>query len=116
MAKLKRDLKYRSHVYFESVLPHIVYQALTYLKPYNKFFEDISITKGLSSEDIINFFDIVEVQGQSECFDEKNVSDGKEMAQNINIMLLLHGIPEFLYPERKSWTLNSGLLTLVTGL
>ena len=45
--KLKRDLKYRGHVYFEPVRSHIVYQALTYLKSYNKFYDDISIAKGL---------------------------------------------------------------------
>ena len=31
VAKLKRDLKYRGHVYFEPVRPHIIYQALAYL-------------------------------------------------------------------------------------
>ena len=34
---LKRDLKYRGHVQFEPVRPHIIYQALTHLKLYNKF-------------------------------------------------------------------------------
>ena len=38
---LKRDLKYKRHVYFEPATPHTVYQALTYLKSYNKFYEDI---------------------------------------------------------------------------
>ena len=28
LVKLKRGLKYRGHVYFEPVLPHIIYQAL----------------------------------------------------------------------------------------
>ena len=35
LVKLKRDLKYKSHAYFEPVRPHI--RALTYLKSYNKF-------------------------------------------------------------------------------
>ena len=82
--KLKRDLKYRGYVYFEPVRPHIVYQVLTYLKSYNKFYEDISIAKGLSSEDMFKFSDIVEVQGRSAWVLQKNVSDGKEMAENIN--------------------------------
>ena len=30
--KLKLDFKYRGHVYFEPECPHIIYQALTYLK------------------------------------------------------------------------------------
>ena len=37
VVKLKRDLKYRSQVYFEPVRPHIENQALTYLKFYNIF-------------------------------------------------------------------------------
>ena len=82
--KLKRDLKYRGHVYFEPVRLHIIYQALTYLKLHNKYYEDISIAKGLSSEDMFKFSDIVEVQGRSEWVLQKNVSDGKEMAENIN--------------------------------
>ena len=28
LVKLKRGLKYRGHVYFEPVLPHIIYQVL----------------------------------------------------------------------------------------
>ena len=50
VVKLKRDLKFIGHVYFEPVHPHIIYQALTYLKLHNKFYKDISIAKGLSSQ------------------------------------------------------------------
>ena len=82
--KLKRDLKYRGHLYFEPVRPHIVYQALTCLKCYNKFFENKSIAKGISSKDMFNFSDTVEIQGQSECVTEKNFSYRKEMTENIN--------------------------------
>ena len=71
MVKLKRDLKYRGHVCFERVCPHIVYQAVNHLKSYNKFYEGISIEKGLSSKDMSKFSDIVEIQGQSECVIEK---------------------------------------------
>ena len=71
VVKLKRDLKYRGHIYFEAVLQHIVCQALTYLKSYNKFHEDISIAKGLSSEEMFKFSDINEIQRQSECATEK---------------------------------------------
>ena len=45
--KLKRDLKYRGNVYFEPIRPRIIYQAPAYLKSHNKFYKDISITKGL---------------------------------------------------------------------
>ena len=68
VVKLKRDLKYRGHIYFEQVWPHTAYQALTYLKSYTKFYDDISIAKGLSSEKMFKFSDIVEIQWQSECF------------------------------------------------
>ena len=47
VVKLKRDLKYRGHVYLEPVHPHIVYQTVNYLKSYNKFYEGVSIAKGL---------------------------------------------------------------------
>ena len=47
-----------SHIYFEPVCPHIhVYHAPTYLKSY-KFFDDTSIAKGLSIEDMFKFSDI----------------------------------------------------------
>ena len=39
----------------------------------------ISIVKGLSSEEMFRFSDIVEIQRQSECVTEKNVSDRKEI-------------------------------------
>ena len=77
VVKLKQDLKYRGHVYFEPFRSHILYQTLTYLKSYNEFYENTSIAKGLSSEDIIKFSDNVEIQGQSESVTEKNNSDGK---------------------------------------
>ena len=53
VVKLKRILNTGVHVYFEPVCPHIIYQALAYLKSHNKLFEDISISKGLLSEEII---------------------------------------------------------------
>ena len=46
------------------------HQVLAYLKPHNKFYEDISIVKGLSSKSMLKFSDIVEIQGQY-----KNVID-----------------------------------------
>ena len=49
VVKLKQDRKYRGHVYFEPVYPHIIYQALAYLKSHEKLYEDISTAKDLSS-------------------------------------------------------------------
>ena len=77
MVKLKRDLEYRAHVYFKPVGSYNVCQAFTYLKYYNKFYEDISVAKGLSSVDMFKFSNIVEVQGQSECVSE-NINDRSE--------------------------------------
>ena len=57
--KLKRDLKYRIHVYSELVCPHIVHQELTYLKSYDNFFENLSITKCFLSVDMIKFSDLL---------------------------------------------------------
>ena len=79
VVKLKLDLKYRRHAYFEPVRPCIIYKAPTYLKHHNKcyenvpiakslnnkFYEDISIAKGLSSEDMLKFSEIVAIQRQT---------------------------------------------------
>ena len=83
VVKLKQDLKYRGHVYFEPVRPHTIYKALTYLKSHNKFSKDISIEKGLSSEDMFKSSDIAEMQGETESANE-NISDGKETTENVN--------------------------------
>ena len=84
MVKLKEDLKYRGHVHFEPVRPHNVYQALTYLKSYDKFYVDIFITNGLSNENTFKFSNIIKIQGQSESVTENKISGGKEMTKNVN--------------------------------
>ena len=61
-------LKYRGHVYFETVYPHVIQQDLTYLKSHNKIYEDISVTKGLSGEDMLNFSDIIKNQEETESY------------------------------------------------
>ena len=48
-------LNYRGSVYFEPVRPNLIFQALNYLKTYNKFYEDISISQGLLSREMIDF-------------------------------------------------------------
>ena len=83
VVKLKQDLKYRDRAYFEPVCPYVIYQTLTYLEGHNKFYKDISIKKGLSSEDMFNFSDIIEIQGQTERNTE-NISDGTQMTKNVN--------------------------------
>lgn len=46
MVKLKLKLSYRVHVYFESVWPELIHQALKYLKENNTLNSDISINFG----------------------------------------------------------------------
>ena len=67
---LKRNviLKYRGHVYFEPVYPHIIYQDLTYLKSHNKRYEDISVTKCLSGEDMLDFSNIIKNQEETDSY------------------------------------------------
>ena len=84
VGKLKRDPKYRDHVYFKPACPRIFYQTLTYLKSDNKLYEDISIAKCLLSEKMFRFFDIFEIQGENDSATEKAVSDRKEMSEGIN--------------------------------
>ena len=81
VVKLKRDLKYRGNVYFEPVRSHVIYQALIYLKPHNKFYEDISIAKGFSSEDMFKFSDFVEMQGETEKGTAESICNAKD---NVN--------------------------------
>ena len=72
LVKLKRDLTYKGYVYFQPVLPHIIYQVLAYLEWHNKFFGDISIAKYLSSQDMSRFSDIGEPQEEKQSVTEKN--------------------------------------------
>ena len=66
------------HVYFTPVYPHIIYQAFAYLKSHNKLYKDVSITKGLSSEDMLRFSVInIEIQGKNDSATEKLFWMGK---------------------------------------
>ena len=69
--KLKRDLKYMLHKYLEPVRPITVHQTLTYLKSHDKLYKYLSITKGLSNEDMFLFSDNFKIRGQSESVREK---------------------------------------------
>ena len=61
-----------------------IHQALVYLKSNDNFYADFSIAKGLSSEEMFRFSDIVEVQGQKNPVTEKIVSNGTEMSESTN--------------------------------
>ena len=92
-ASLKRDFKYRRHVYFEPIWPHVIYQAIAYLKSHNKFYEDISIAKSLLNEKIFRFSSIVEIQRKNKSVTEKLISDGKEMRKRLIQNMLQLTIP-----------------------
>ena len=75
IVKLKQDL--------EPVYIHIIYQALINLKCHNKFHEDIA--KSLSSDEMLTFSDIVEIQTKKTKNAPENIFlDGKETSENRN--------------------------------
>ena len=78
VVKLKRDLKYRGYVYFESVRPNVIYHALNYLKTHNKFYQDISISEGLLSKEMIIFSGVDKRQDVTESIHTKVISNETE--------------------------------------
>ena len=62
VVKLKQDLQYRCYVYFEPVLQNVIYLTVYYLKTHNKLYEDVFISEGLRSKEMINFSGIDEHQ------------------------------------------------------
>ena len=50
-----RDIK---DIYFEALPSSTIYEVLNYLKRKNKFNEDISISYGLNSQEILNLLDV----------------------------------------------------------
>ena len=101
IVKLKWGLKWSGHLYFESVCPHIIYQAIAYLKSHNKFYEDIPVIEGLSSEDMLTFSDINdEIQGENDTDYETeyaSVEDLLNMNRTVtNEATLISGIPNII--------------------
>ena len=54
IVKLSGHLRYRRHAYFEPIRPESIYAALNYLKNNKKFYEYISLSCDLSSNEILN--------------------------------------------------------------
>ena len=54
---------------------------MIYLKSHNKFYEDISIARGFSSEDMFKFSDIVKMQVETDKVTAESICNAKE---NIN--------------------------------
>ena len=57
--RLKRDLIYRYHVYFEPFYLYVMHQVFAYLESPNKLYEDIFIVKDLFNGKMSTFSDIV---------------------------------------------------------
>ena len=58
IVKLKQHLGYPGYLYLEPVHTSATYEALNYLKRKNKFYEDISISHGLNSQQIQNLLEV----------------------------------------------------------
>ena len=70
-------------MYILNLLVHTLY--IRYLfEIIFQIWKDISIARGLSSEETFKFSSIVEFQGETESFTERNISVWKEMNKNIN--------------------------------
>ena len=57
---------------------NVIYQALNYLKPRNKFYEDISISEGLSTKEMICFSGTDEHQDVAESIHKRFISNKTE--------------------------------------
>ena len=64
--KTSRILNTEGHVYFKTALSHTIYQPVAYLKTHTIFYTDISIAKGLLSDEMFRFSDDYEIQGENE--------------------------------------------------
>ena len=76
VVRLKPDPKYRGHIYFEPVRPQIIYQELTYLK--------FLLQKVSEVRTCLDFLILLRFKEKLRVLQKKNISDGKEMTENIN--------------------------------
>ena len=60
---------------FEPIRPNVMYLALNYLKTYNKFYDDISISEGLSIKEMIHFSGTNKHQDFTESIHAKFISN-----------------------------------------
>ena len=75
IVKLKRKLSYRGHVYFETVRPELICQALMYLKQNNSLYCDI----GIALENIPNdLLSLSENSDNHQEFDKANTLEEDE--------------------------------------
>ena len=55
VVKLNWNRKHRAYDYFELVQPSVIYQTLDKLRLHKKVYQDISVSKGLSSDEMEPF-------------------------------------------------------------
>ena len=83
VVELKQSFKYRGHVYFDPVCRKVINQALAFLKSHNEFYEDISVTNSLPSEEIFRCSSIVKTQGENKSATEKIIPNKKEVRESL---------------------------------
>ena len=72
-------------VYFEPVCPHIIYQALAYLKSHNEFYKIYFYHKGSFKLRHSGFLILIlEITEKMRVLQKKLVWNGKEMRENMN--------------------------------
>ena len=84
MFKVKRDKKIQESCIFRDSSPMYYIPGTNLLEIHNKCYEDISIAKDLSTEVMLKFSKLVQIQGQLRILLKGNISGGKEMTENIN--------------------------------
>ena len=65
MVNLNQDLTSKGYVYFEPVCHFHMYQVLDCLKSHYKFYNDISVSVGLSSNEMLRFSEMEPVEGEN---------------------------------------------------
>ena len=89
VVRLKRDHKYKRYLYFESVRQNVIYQTPNYLKTNNKFYEDLSISKGLSSKEMTHFSGIDKHEDAAESI-HKNIISNETEYDSVEDPLSMH--------------------------
>ena len=71
-------MEYRGHVFFKPVQSSMIYEALKYLRTHNMFYEDIAISLGLTSNDILDYSKIYATRRNSVTSEVENVEEAED--------------------------------------
>ena len=91
-------LKYRSCLYFESERLNVKYQTLNYWKTHNKICEDVPISKGFQSTEMINFQELRNIKFFLKAFIE-NCFKWKRICFRWRFIKYFIKIPYIIYDE-----------------